>query len=156
MFNIMIKSKTDLMDLYNKIYNEVVEIIGYEPDDIYLMGSFVFGKPNKHSDIDIFVRNKKIKMLNTLHVAGNLGFFDILLDNDTNICYSHLNLKTGMVVLGNPHTENKQIQKKNKLGPHYTRQENLLNDIWGTNLIELSKKYNPNMIYNNYSLRGLI
>ncbi len=49
-----------------EIQNVVKRIAeNYKPEKIYLFGSFAWGKPNKHSDVDFFiVKNTKIKKFN--------------------------------------------------------------------------------------------
>lgn len=46
----------------NKIIHQFIDELtnaGYSPDEVFLFGSYAKGKPNKYSDIDVAVWDKK-------------------------------------------------------------------------------------------------
>lgn len=131
------------------IREELIIELGYEPKDYYLVGSFVYGKVNKSSDIDIIINeDHKVNRV----IRSRIGVFDIKFNhflgifkinhsnfgNKFTFCLnlSYIDLRTGDLFPGNKGNENFYVSLKAPKSNN-VRQKNNLPHLWGTNLINI-------------------
>lgn len=80
------------------VINELVERIKqFDPDKIILFGSYAYGNPTEHSDVDIFVVKNDEPELRDMRISIRSSLFDIyynkkfeidlFVDNEDNINY---------------------------------------------------------------------
>ena len=70
----------------NETIQELVERIKqFDPDKIILFGSYAYGTPNEHSDVDLFVVKENEPSLRDLRISIRSKLFDIYYKKNFNL-----------------------------------------------------------------------
>jgi len=146
------------MKKYNKILDKIKDALKPHLDNmenVYLVGSIVYGNFDECSDIDIIIylntpQKKKIRTeLGSFDIkwTPHIGLYTIYKadkeqrKHPTTLKLSVINIQTGEIVYGNLQDENFYSDKKiNRKRAVFDKHKNTLSEVWGTNLINLKDK----------------